>query len=583
MKRYLIACYYVFIITFIFIPLFVDADSSTTSYSLSDYEYSTLTSGWYYATTTDTIGCSGGNEKSFSIRKSGVPEAAVCVDYYDYDADVVCKTGWDVFGIKATLTKTVTDGEGNETTTTKEVIAEGCRKIKDVNNLPADLGAENVELNVGDFKSFDLYSDNECDVLKGSDILEDKSGCSFNIKKAGTAIVRYQKNRQGGTLPVTNYYIITVEDRITSVSQLDSNYEYASVTRCVGSRGLAGESDFDGITICGSSAAGYEWNDTDVTCTPGYEAYKISVKGSDGVNRRGFICRKPKNIEYTQIELPLGFNYELDKYNYYKCQILEGDSVSIVGYGCLVKAEKHGTTKLMKYDSDEVEYYEFTVPKAPTKVSELDDDYYYGDVSKCHIGSGAYNFGILAGFDGLVVCEIGALAESYNSDGVECYLQGYEPFEFFWEFDGRNHHGYICRIPKDEVNIDDLNCEQLEQFCQAGDTEACTKFEEKYYSQCDSCMSLLGDPKDSVNKPPAYFLALVFDIMKYAGIVLLIVLTILDFIGAISSHDESMLNKAMNKAIRRAILCVVIFLIPTLLEFVLSYMNNQAISTCGIK
>ena len=67
------------------------------------------------------------------------------------------------------------------------------------------------------------------------------------------------------------------------------------------------------------------------------------------------------------------------------------------------------------------------------------------------------------------------------------------------------------------------------------------------------------------------------------AIILLIVLTIMDFATATASHDNDMIKKATSKAIKRALLCLVIFLLPTLIEFVLKYINERAVGLCGIK
>ncbi len=96
-----------------------------------------------------------------------------------------------------------------------------------------------------------------------------------------------------------------------------------------------------------------------------------------------------------------------------------------------------------------------------------------------------------------------------------------------------------------------------------------------------NCKSMLGDPQ--TNGTPAFYLVIAFTIIKYVAIILLIVLTIMDYASAVASHDNDMIKKATSKAILRAILCIVIFLLPTLIEFVLKYLNERAVGLCGIK
>jgi len=59
-------------------------------------------------------------------------------------------------------------------------------------------------------------------------------------------------------------------------------------------------------------------------------------------------------------------------------------------------------------------------------------------------------------------------------------------------------------------------------------------------------------------------------------------MTTLDFVGAVSSHDNEVVKKAVSKLLKRAILCVAIFLLPTIIEFILQFVHNRTITTCGI-
>jgi len=61
------------------------------------------------------------------------------------------------------------------------------------------------------------------------------------------------------------------------------------------------------------------------------------------------------------------------------------------------------------------------------------------------------------------------------------------------------------------------------------------------------------------------------------------VVTVMDFIGAAASQDNDALKKAMEKATTRIILCVIIFILPTLIEFVLKYIAETNEGLCGIK
>lgn len=89
-----------------------------------------------------------------------------------------------------------------------------------------------------------------------------------------------------------------------------------------------------------------------------------------------------------------------------------------------------------------------------------------------------------------------------------------------------------------------------------------------------NCENLLGKPNNP--NAPAYYIVKVFSIIKYVAIVLLIVLTMMDFIGAIASSDNDIMNKTVRKTITRALLCAAIFLLPTIIRFTLSNIYNRS-------
>ena len=85
----------------------------------------------------------------------------------------------------------------------------------------------------------------------------------------------------------------------------------------------------------------------------------------------------------------------------------------------------------------------------------------------------------------------------------------------------------------------------------------------------------------------SYFIVLMlliaFKVIKYVSIALLAVLSTIDFVGAIASNDNDILKKTISKILKRFILCILIFLLPTIIEFVLRYVYDQSINLCGIK
>ena len=70
--------------------------------------------------------------------------------------------------------------------------------------------------------------------------------------------------------------------------------------------------------------------------------------------------------------------------------------------------------------------------------------------------------------------------------------------------------------------------------------------------------------------------------IKYIAPVLVIVLGILDFIKAIGSDKDDEMKKAQGRFMRRLIAAAIIFLVPFIIEFILTKMGFTVYG-CGIK
>lgn len=96
-----------------------------------------------------------------------------------------------------------------------------------------------------------------------------------------------------------------------------------------------------------------------------------------------------------------------------------------------------------------------------------------------------------------------------------------------------------------------------------------------------SCNTLLGDT--SVKGEPAYYLNFAFNLMKYAAIVLLLVLTIVEYAKAVASSNQDAIKKATTSTVKRLIIAMIIFLLPILINFVLRLLGIISTNgTCGI-
>ena len=68
----------------------------------------------------------------------------------------------------------------------------------------------------------------------------------------------------------------------------------------------------------------------------------------------------------------------------------------------------------------------------------------------------------------------------------------------------------------------------------------------------------------------------IFSLMKYAGIILCIGLSIYDFVKALLNNDKDSLSKITKKVFIRLILVAVLFMLPTLVNFIISIIDENA-------
>jgi len=76
------------------------------------------------------------------------------------------------------------------------------------------------------------------------------------------------------------------------------------------------------------------------------------------------------------------------------------------------------------------------------------------------------------------------------------------------------------------------------------------------------------------------FLQQVFDIIKYAGPLLCLVLSTADFVKAAASQDKDALVKATKTTGKRVVYALILFFVPTLINFLFPLLGW--VGTCGI-
>jgi len=105
-----------------------------------------------------------------------------------------------------------------------------------------------------------------------------------------------------------------------------------------------------------------------------------------------------------------------------------------------------------------------------------------------------------------------------------------------------------------------------------------------YYDNedCSGSGSLFGDP-DADDESVAWLLQKLFNYIKIIGPVLIVILSSIDFARVMIDGDEKAMNGALKKLGLRLILAVLLFLIPTLVKFLLDIFGITGDPTCGIQ
>ena len=93
-----------------------------------------------------------------------------------------------------------------------------------------------------------------------------------------------------------------------------------------------------------------------------------------------------------------------------------------------------------------------------------------------------------------------------------------------------------------------------------------------------NCDSVFGDP----NNPEyfAFYLQKAFDILKFAGIILAIAMTIKDLVTAVSEQKNDSYQKIGKNTLKRIIYATLIFILPGILTYVFELLGLYG--TCGI-
>lgn len=106
-------------------------------------------------------------------------------------------------------------------------------------------------------------------------------------------------------------------------------------------------------------------------------------------------------------------------------------------------------------------------------------------------------------------------------------------------------------------------------------------YDEDSYQTCEGNDSILGDPNDDTSV--AWLLDQVLTYATVAGMLLVVVLSSIDFVTVIVKSDDEAMAKAAKKFGLRLIFAVLLFFVPTITNAILDIFGLTSQSTCGLQ
>ena len=101
-----------------------------------------------------------------------------------------------------------------------------------------------------------------------------------------------------------------------------------------------------------------------------------------------------------------------------------------------------------------------------------------------------------------------------------------------------------------------------------------------YWNQEIECEDIFEfDKEGSVG----WMLQTIFDYIKVIGPVIVVLLSAIDFIKAVVGTDEKAMKEAQSKLIIRLVAALSLFLIPTLIQLLLNFINVTLSDGCYLK
>ena len=100
------------------------------------------------------------------------------------------------------------------------------------------------------------------------------------------------------------------------------------------------------------------------------------------------------------------------------------------------------------------------------------------------------------------------------------------------------------------------------------------------FDKDQNCNTLLGNPSDE--NSVAWLIQKLLNFVQIIGPLLVVILSSIDFAQVIIKSDDEAMAKATKKLTTRLILAAVLFLLPSLVTFLLNIFNLTSDPTCGL-
>ena len=356
---------------------------------------------------------------------------------------------------------TVNGSDGNE------YYGYGCRKPNDESSIEY----QEQTIYVGqDIAVGNMFSDS-CEIISGHEYghlgsdSPASNPCWLTADKEGVVKLKI-KNKTDGWV---RYLQVNIERAYVKVSELDNKYKYGSVKSCELYSEHANLVNFDNLKFCGYQYGKDGELIKNLTCQDtGYEPFFLNFESADGIFYKGYGCRKiveETEIKYEDKTIYVGQDISVGNMFSDNCEIISGGEYGHLGSDspasnpCWFTADKVGNTKIKVTNKNTslTKYYNFTIKKAITSISELDDKYYYGSVKACSLLFSGKDYAKIVNFEHLKFCG-NTYFSPLNPSVFECENDDYEQFALTFSDGTKVYEGFGCRKEKTDEDFEAKIC-----------------------------------------------------------------------------------------------------------------------------